>query len=101
MEEIELVECFEETNTENIFLNSKENTISVKEWLITLLILAIPILGPIMCFIWAFSNNEDIPTEKKLYTKSTLIIWGASLLFITIIILFCLILFFTIPKIAM
>jgi hypothetical protein len=47
-------------------------TISVGEWLITFLISAIPLVGFIMLFVWAFSSST--PPSKANYAKATLLI---------------------------
>lgn len=49
----------------------KNESLSLSDWLITLLITAIPFVGFIMLFVWAFSNN--IPTSKSNWAKATLI----------------------------
>lgn len=63
------------------------STISVKEWVITLIILGIPIVGFIMLFIWAFGNDTD--ASKSNWAKAQLIV--ISIMFIisiTFIVLF-------------
>ena len=41
------------------------NPISVGEWIITTIILAIPIVGFIMLFVWGFgSNTSSYQTQK-------------------------------------
>ncbi|OMF34679.1 hypothetical protein BK133_11755 [Paenibacillus sp. FSL H8-0548] len=50
--------------------------ITVKEWMITWLILMIPIVNIIMMFIWAF--GEGNPTKKNLF-KAYLIFAGIIL----------------------
>ena len=37
--------------------NQDQKPMSVKDWLITLLIMAIPIVGLVMLFIYAFGND--------------------------------------------
>lgn len=56
--------------------------ITVKEWMLTMLILIIPIVNIIMMFVWAF--GEGNPTKKN-YFKASLI-WGAIVLVIYAII---------------
>ena len=48
-----------------------DNDVSVKEWLITNLILCIPIINIVMMFVWAFSNSEK--PSKSNYFKAQLI----------------------------
>lgn len=50
----------------------KNESLSLSDWLITLLITAIPFVGFIMLFVWAFSNN--IPSSKANWAKATLIL---------------------------
>ena len=56
--------------------------ITVKEWVITTLILLIPIVNIVMMFVWAF--GEGNPTKKN-YFKASLI-WAAIVLVIYAII---------------
>lgn len=51
--------------------NSNQKPMSVKDWLITLLIMAIPLVGLIMLFVYAFSDNENL--NKKNWAKAQLI----------------------------
>ncbi|QJQ52191.1 MULTISPECIES: hypothetical protein [Vitreoscilla] len=48
-----------------------EVAISVKEWIIMLLIFAIPLVNIIMMFVWAFDKN--IPTSKSNFCKAYII----------------------------
>lgn len=57
--------------------------VSVSDWMITLLIMAIPIVNIIMMFIWAFSPETN--PSKANYFKASLI-WAA--IWIGVIILF-------------
>lgn len=47
-----------------------EEPISVKEWLITALIMIIPIAGIVMLFVWAFSDK--VKKSKSNYCKASL-----------------------------
>ncbi len=49
----------------------KDEIVSVKDWLITYLILCVPIVNIIMMFIWAFSEKEK--KSKANYFKAQLI----------------------------
>jgi len=58
---------------------------SVKDWIVTILITAIPFVGLIMLFIWAFGSSEN--PNKKNWAKANLI-WmliGLILAFIFIL----------------
>jgi len=56
--------------------HQQEATLSVKDWLITLLIAAIPIVGFIMLFVWGFGDATN--TNKANWAKATLL-WMAIL----------------------
>ena len=55
----------------------KYNPISVGEWVITTIILAIPIVGFIMLFVWGFGSNTQ--PSKANWAKATLIMIGISI----------------------
>lgn len=44
---------------------------TVKDWVITLLISYIPLVGLIMLFVWAFDSNTNL--NKKNWAKASLI----------------------------
>jgi hypothetical protein len=45
--------------------------ISLGEWIITLIVLAIPIVGLVMLFVWGFSSSTN-PTKQN-YCRAVLI----------------------------
>lgn len=47
--------------------------ISIKEWVITIIITAIPLVGIIMLFVWAFGGG-DVNPNKKNYAIAALIV---------------------------
>ena len=51
--------------------------ISVGEWVITTIIIAIPIVGFIMLFVWGFGSNTQ--PSKANWAKATLIMIGISI----------------------
>lgn len=51
--------------------NPLEAPMSVKDWLFTLLIMAIPMVGIIMLFIYAFGNGQNV--NKQNWAKAQLI----------------------------
>ena len=51
--------------------------ISVGEWVITIIIIAIPIVGFIMLFVWGFGSNTQ--PSKANWAKATLIMTGISI----------------------
>lgn len=66
--------------------NANQKPMSVKDWLFTLLIMAIPIVGFIMLFVYAFGSNENV--NKQNWAKAQLIVlaivMGLMILFFTI-----------------
>ena len=38
---------------------TEAQVLTVKDWIITILITAIPLVGFIMLFVWAFGSNEN------------------------------------------
>ncbi|PZE22867.1 hypothetical protein CBW46_000850 [Paenibacillus xerothermodurans] len=59
---------------------------SVKDWLITLLISMIPIAGIVMFFVWAFGDNTNL--NKKNYAKAVLIMSGIVIaLYVVVVVL--------------
>lgn len=45
--------------------------LSIKEWFLTIFITAIPLIGFIMLFVWAFGDNT--PKSKANWAKATLL----------------------------
>ncbi len=58
-------------------LTNQHQPLKVSEWVITLLITAIPLVGLIMLFVWAFSSDTNV--NKANWAKAILI-WYAILL---------------------
>lgn len=50
---------------------------SVKDWLLTLLVLCVPCVGIVMTFVWAFGSNGNL--NRKNYAKAMLVIWAVIL----------------------
>lgn len=63
--------------------SSTAEVVSVKEWIITILILMIPLVNIVMPFVWAFSSNTN--PSKSNYFKAFLIM---SVVWILIMIVF-------------
>ena len=55
----------------------KYNPISMGEWIITTIILAIPIVGFIMLFVWGFGSNTQ--PSKANWAKAALIMMGIGI----------------------
>lgn len=63
--------------------SSTSEVVSVKDWIITILILMIPLVNIVMPFVWAFSSNTN--PSKANYFKAFLIM---SVVWIIIMIVF-------------
>lgn len=62
--------------------NQQEATVlSTREWVITLLIRLIPVVGFIMLFVWAFGNQEN--QNKANWAKASLIMIAIGLVLAT------------------
>lgn len=68
-------------NYQNVY-PVKDDTVTVKEWIISMLILLIPVVNIIMTFVWAFGSNTK--PSKANYFKASIILWliGIALYFI-------------------
>jgi hypothetical protein len=75
--------------------SSNQKPMSVKDWLITLLLMAIPVVGIVLLFVYAFGNNENV--NKQNWAKAQLIM----LAIVFALVIFCLILFGSIFAAAM
>ncbi|NQX66535.1 hypothetical protein HQN90_10400 [Paenibacillus alba] len=64
------------------------SVLSVKDWMITILLLAIPIVNIVMLFVWAFGGGVN-PTKAN-YAKASLIwaVIGIVLYIIFVVIFF-------------
>ncbi|MDR0751169.1 MAG: hypothetical protein LBF12_01055 [Christensenellaceae bacterium] len=63
----------------------REEAISLKDWLITLLISAIPFVGVIALLYWAFGNSSEVPRSKSNYAKASLIVYAVLVILFVII----------------
>lgn len=61
----------------NEFDNPNQKPMSVKDWLITLLIMAIPIVGFVMLFVYAFSSDGN--ENRRNWAKAQLIVMAIVL----------------------
>jgi len=61
---------------------AQPQVLSVKDWIITLLITAIPLVGIIMLFVWAFGSNEN--PNKSNWAKA-LLVWSAIGIVLTVL----------------
>ena len=61
-----------------------DNPVSVGQWMITMLLMAIPIVNIVMLFVWAFGGNT--PLSKANWAKASLL-WMVIGITIAIVIL--------------
>lgn len=54
-----------------------ERVMSVKEWVITYLILMIPVVNLVMYFVWAFGSEGNL--NRKNWAKANLLILGVCI----------------------
>ncbi|HLO91080.1 MAG: hypothetical protein ACM3ME_03700 [Chloroflexota bacterium] len=67
--------------------NIKKDTISVGEWLVTIIVTGIPLIGIIMLFVWSFSSGTH--PVKSNWAKAMLIVIAISIILsILIIVIF-------------
>ena len=64
---------------------SNEKIVSTSEWIITNLIMLIPVVNIIMLFVWSFGNNTTL--NKANWAKASLIVWTLGFIFYFIIIM--------------
>ena len=68
-----------ETNTNiNLSYDEYSQPMQLKDWLITFLLMLIPIANIVLMFIWAFGSNVN--KSKKTYFQATLIMAGVLFL---------------------
>lgn len=48
----------------------RKEPLSVGQWILTIFLLAIPVINIIMLFVWAFGGNKD---ERENFAKASLI----------------------------
>ena len=61
-------------NGQNQIGHQQAPVVSVKEWLLTNLILMIPLVNIVMMFVWAFGSNTN--PNKANYFKAALILFA-------------------------
>lgn len=59
-------------NSQNVY-PVKDDVVTTKEWIITMLILLIPVVNIVMTFVWAFGSNTK--PSKANYFKASIIFW--------------------------
>lgn len=79
---------YQTPNTANSYVAAQNNPepVSIKDWIITMLLMIIPFVGIIMLIVWAASSSTN--PSKKNFAIATLIFWGAfTLLYIIIVVI--------------
>lgn len=66
-----------EENVQEVQNANLSETVTLKDWLITLLILCIPFANIVMMFVWAFGSN--VKPSKKSYFQAALIFAAVSI----------------------
>lgn len=56
---------------------SQYRPVSVGDWILTFLILALPVINIIMAFVWGFSDSTH--PSKRSFCQAALIMWGISI----------------------
>ncbi|MEG1909900.1 MAG: hypothetical protein RR190_02910 [Bacteroidales bacterium] len=64
---------------QDFFSNAPEQPMTMGNWLITLLLMAIPLVNFILLFIWAFGTNTN--TSKSNWAKASLVLMAICLCF--------------------
>ena len=65
-------------------VENKDKVISTSDWVLTKLILLVPIVNIIMLFVWAFNSKTNL--NKSNWAKASIIVWTIGFLFYVIII---------------
>lgn len=60
-------------DVQQVYSRAEDTSVmSIKDWVITLFITAIPLIGIIMLFVWAFGSDTN--ANKRNWAKGTLIL---------------------------
>jgi heme/copper-type cytochrome/quinol oxidase subunit 2 len=58
---------------QQVYVKTEDNRVmGVKDWVITLIITALPLIGIVMLFVWAFGSDTNL--NKQNWAKATLLI---------------------------
>ncbi len=60
--------------------NENEEVVGIFEWMISNILMSIPIVGTIMTLRWSFSTN--VKNSKKNWARSMVALWGVMFIFI-------------------
>jgi hypothetical protein len=64
-------------------IDQNQQAVTTKDWFITILITAIPLVGFIMLFVWAF--GESTHPSKANWAKATLLWYVVGIVFVGIL----------------
>ena len=73
-------------NGQNQIDQPQAPVVSIKEWLLTNLILMIPLVNIVMTFVWAFGSNTN--PNKANYFKAALILFVIYLVLAVAVVIF-------------
>lgn len=73
-------------NGQNQIDQPQAPVVSIKEWLLTNLILMIPLINIVMTFVWAFGSNTN--PNKANYFKAALILFVIYLVLAVAVVIF-------------
>ena len=62
-----------EASNQSIQSSNNTPSVSLGGWLITFLILCIPIVGIVMLFVWSYGNSNPIHPSKKTWAQAMLV----------------------------
>ena len=62
-----------------------QKPLSVKDWLVTLLLMAIPIVGIVLLFVYAFGSNENV--NRQNWAKAQLIMLAIVMVLVVLILI--------------
>jgi len=75
-----------QNQNQNFYSGKNLSTVSIGDWIVTFILMAIPLVNFIMLFVWAFGSNT--PQSKANWAKATLILYVVA---IVLLILFAII----------
>jgi len=78
------MENFDQNDAYREYQEYLRKPLSVGEWFITILVMAIPVIGIVMLFVWAFSANTNV--NRSNYAKAALL-WMVVGIFIVLAVL--------------
>jgi len=61
----------------NYYSGNNQQTVTIGNWILTYVLMAIPLVNLVMLFVWAFGS--DTPKSKANWAKATLIIYAIGI----------------------